>query len=404
MSLSLLAHLSLVRLGASRAPLARLRLACSALSLRISGVSSAGLDFGPGVSELSSLQSADDASLLENTRARFEAGHIYSRCGRLLLAVNPYRQLPSLYSEAMLQEYKMSLQPQAELAPHVYAVASAAHMGMLQNNKSQSVIISGESGSGKTESAKILLRYLAEVSTSSESDLHKRVLQTNPIMESFGCAKTLWNNNSSRFGKFLTLQFNSTGRMQGAFMKTYLLEKSRITSQMAGEHNYHVFYTVARGLPSDKKKAWGVRSPEEYSYLNIAQGEKIDWDEFPCDYPALVTAMESIPALEKSMMDCWKVLVAVLHLGDATLKGSGEDDDAEFTSEGRVHAQHAAKLLGCEEAQLTKAICTLNIKAGLDWISKPNTRGEAQSVKDALAKALYSKLFEFVVESINTGE
>ena len=130
-----------------------------------------------------------------------------------MLAVNPYRQLP-LYTPETLEAYKHSLQPQAELPPHVYAVAASAHLGMMQNSMSQSVIISGESGAGKTETAKILLQYLAAVSATAGGDLHKRVLQTNPIMENFGNARTVWNNNSSRFGKFLTLQFSASGRMQ----------------------------------------------------------------------------------------------------------------------------------------------------------------------------------------------
>ena len=152
------------------------------------------LDFGPGVSELSSLKTTEDTALLANTKERYDAGHIYTRSGRLLLAVNPYRQLP-LYTDEVLQQYKASLQPQAELPPHVYAVAASAHMGLMQNSMSQSVIISGESGAGKTETAKILLKYLAAVATpqdGSGGDLHTRVLQTNPIMESFGCAKTVW--------------------------------------------------------------------------------------------------------------------------------------------------------------------------------------------------------------------
>lgn len=170
-------------------------------------------DFGPGVSELSSLKAVEDADILENTRLRYEAGHIYTRSGRLLLAVNPYRRL-TLYTPELLEAYRNSLQPQAELPPHVYAVAASAYLGMIQNSSSQSVIISGESGAGKTETAKILLQYLAAVSSTAGGDLHKRVLQTNPIMENFGNARTVWNNNSSRFGKFLTLQFSASGRMQ----------------------------------------------------------------------------------------------------------------------------------------------------------------------------------------------
>ena len=162
-------------------------------------------DFGPGVSELSSLKAVEDADILENTRLRYEAGHIYTALAAAP-AVNPYRRL-TLYTPELLEAYRNSLQPQAELPPHVYAVAASAYLGMIQNSSSQSVIISGESGAGKTETAKILLQYLAAVSSTAGGDLHKRVLQTNPIMENFGNAATVWNNNSSRFGKFLTLQF-----------------------------------------------------------------------------------------------------------------------------------------------------------------------------------------------------
>eukprot|EP00308_Calcidiscus_leptoporus_P024250 CAMPEP_0119366430 /NCGR_PEP_ID=MMETSP1334-20130426/13293_1 /TAXON_ID=127549 /ORGANISM="Calcidiscus leptoporus, Strain RCC1130" /LENGTH=1364 /DNA_ID=CAMNT_0007382635 /DNA_START=58 /DNA_END=4152 /DNA_ORIENTATION=+ len=355
-------------------------------------------DFGPGASELTSLESVEDDALLQNTRLRYEKGHIYTRSGRLLLAVNPYRTLGGLYSDASLKAYKSALQPQSDLPPHVYAVAAAAYTGMMQDTKSQSVIISGESGAGKTETAKILLQYLADVSTAGQSDLHTRVLQTNPIMESFGCAKTVWNNNSSRFGKFLTLQFNSTGKMQGAFMKTYLLEKSRIVQQSKDEQNYHVLYTVANGLSADEKKEWCIPPVEQIKYLNLHQ-TKLQWEQFPCTYADLCTAMTCIPGLQPVQSGCWKVLMAVLSLGNAEFKSTNDDGDAVFVDDSPVAA--AAKLLSCQPEQLMKAITSQMIKAGLDWISKPNTTAVAKGVRDALAKALYSKLFIFIVDSIN---
>jgi len=354
-------------------------------------------DFGPGVSELSSLKSVEDADILGNTEVRYSAGHIYSRSGRLLLAVNPYRQLP-LYRPEILDAYKVSLQPQAELPPHVYAVAASAHLGMMQNSMSQSVIISGESGAGKTETAKILLQYLAAVSASAGGDLHKRVLQTNPIMENFGNARTVWNNNSSRFGKFLTLQFSATGRMQGAFMRTYLLEKSRITSQLPDEQNYHVLYQVAACLPEPLRRSYQLPEWKSLTYLNVRDVKKVEWDQFPTDFKELSEAMAAIPTVAPHTESVWKVLAAVLHLGNAKFKGSGEDD-AYFADGPSIGA--AAKLLGCDTEQLTKAICTLNIKAGLDWIAKPNTTTYAHSAKDALARALYSRLFDQLVEYIN---
>jgi len=351
---------------------------------------------GPGVSELTSLKSVEDAAILANTRERYESGHIYTRSGRLLLAVNPYRSLP-LYTPEVLELYKNSLQPQMELPPHVFAVAASAHLGMMQNMMSQSVIISGESGAGKTETAKILLKYLAAVASSAGGDLHSRVLQTNPIMENFGNARTVWNNNSSRFGKFLTLQFSASGRMQGAKMDTYLLEKSRITSQLPDEQNYHVLYQVAANLPKEKRDAYKMGSWETFAYLNVRDRKRVEWDQFPTDFKELEAAMKSIPTVAPHVESVWKVVAAVLHLGNAKFTGSG-DDDAAFAG-GAIDL--AATTLGCVSEQLTKAICTLNIKAGLDWIAKPNTTSYALSAKDALAKALYSRLFDALVERIN---
>mmetsp|Transcript_24541 Transcript_24541/g.80804 ORF Transcript_24541/g.80804 Transcript_24541/m.80804 type:complete len:1323 (+) Transcript_24541:97-4065(+) len=361
-------------------------------------------DWGPRdtESELTRLKSITDKALLQNVEKRYRAGNIYTRSGRIVLAVNPYKKLP-LYTEETLQAYKASLAPQVELPPHVYAVASSAHSGMLRTSTSQSVIISGESGAGKTETAKILLEYLAEVSCSG-SDLHTRVLKTNPIMESFGCAKTVWNNNSSRFGKFLTLQFSASGRMQGAFMKTYLLEKSRITSQLPGEQNYHVLYTVAKGLSSAQRTEFGLPkgsdAVESFKLLNLKKAGDVKWADFPCDFKELTEAFAVIPSLNDKQASCWRVIMAVLYLGNLSFTGQGEDD-AKVKDPAVVAA--VARLLSCETAQLEKAICTQNMKAGLDWISKPNTVAYASDVKNALTKALYSRLFDYIVEMVNVS-
>ncbi|EOD24030.1 hypothetical protein EMIHUDRAFT_450657 [Emiliania huxleyi CCMP1516] len=367
-------------------------------------------DWGPGCSELSSLKSATDKALLDNTEERYKAGNIYTRSGRLLLAVNPYKKLP-LYTDETLQAYKSSLAPQARGAPHrqsLWARGSDSLRGRSfsappRHAYMPSVIISGESGAGKTETAKILLEYLAEVSCSG-SDLHKRVLKTNPIMESFGCAKTVWNNNSSRFGKFLTLQFSASGRMQGAFMKTYLLEKSRITSQLPGEQNYHVLYTVAKGLSSAQRTEFGLPkgsdAVESFKLLNLKKAGDVKWADFPCDFKELTEAFAVIPSLNDKQASCWRVIMAVLYLGNLSFTGQGEDD-AKVKDPAVVAA--VARLLSCETAQLEKAICTQNMKAGLDWISKPNTVAYASDVKNALTKALYSRLFDYIVEMVNVS-
>ena len=198
----------------------------------------------------------------------------------------------------------------ARTRPHLLRAAPAATTVC-----AQSVIISGESGAGKTETAKILLKYLAAVSATAGGDLHSRVLQTNPIMENFGNARTVWNNNSSRFGKFLTLQFSASGRMQGAFMRTYLLEKSRITSVThPDEQTYHVLYQVAAGLPEATRKEWGMGPWESFKYLNVRDKAKVQWDQFPGDFKELEEAMAAIPTVAPHATSVWKVIAAILQL------------------------------------------------------------------------------------------
>ena len=181
------------------------------------------------------------------------------------------------------------------------------------------------------------------------------MLQTNPIMENFGNARTVWNNNSSRFGKFLTLQFSATGRMQGAFMRTYLLEKSRITSQLPDEQNYHVLYMVANGLPADLRKQYHLDAWHTYDYLNAkANPGRVDWKEFPTDFAELAQAMDAIPTVAPHAHGVWKIIAAILHLGNAKFAGADEDDAQFAGGEGNASIVHAASLLGCEAKQLVR--------------------------------------------------
>jgi myosin heavy subunit len=188
---------------------------------------------------------------------------------------------------------------------------------------------------------------------------------------------------------------------QGAFMRTYLLEKSRITSQLPDEQNYHVLYQVAACLPEKQRVAYQMPAWDQFAYLNVRDKKRVEWDQFPTDFKQLSEAMASIPTVAPHTEAVWRVLAAILHLGNAKFKGAGEDD-AYFVDTGPTSSiGTAARLLGCVTDQLTKAVCTLNIKAGLDWIAKPNSTSYAESAKHALSRALYSRLFDQLVEYIN---
>jgi myosin heavy subunit len=202
----------------------------------------------PNVDNLVGLSNLTEDAILHNLRIRFQRDWIYTCISSILIAVNPFRQLP-LYTVDVLQSYATSRE-KASLPPHIFSVADQAFHNMLKDSVSQSVVISGESGAGKTESTKLILQYLAEVSGSinTENSIEQQILQANPLMEAFGNAKTARNNNSSRFGKLITVYFNHNGEIVGGSVINYLLEKSRVTSVQESERNYHVFYELLAGV------------------------------------------------------------------------------------------------------------------------------------------------------------
>ncbi|EPS66547.1 hypothetical protein M569_08229, partial [Genlisea aurea] len=221
-----------------------------------------------GVDDMTKLSYLHEPGVLHNLKCRYDINEIYTYTGSILIAVNPFQRLPHLYGMDMMEKYRgVEI---GELGPHPFAIADAAYRQMIKEDISQSILVSGESGAGKTESTKMLMRYLAYMGGSAQSDgqsVEQRVLESSPVLEAFGNAKTVRNNNSSRFGKFVELQFNSRGRISGAAIRTYLLERSRVCQVSDPERNYHCFYMLCAAPPEEITR-YKLGNPKAFHYLN----------------------------------------------------------------------------------------------------------------------------------------
>ncbi|XP_053450255.1 unconventional myosin-IXa isoform X3 [Nycticebus coucang] len=367
--------------------------------------------------DLCSLPDLNEKTLLENLRNRFKHEKIYTYVGSILIVINPFKFLP-IYNPKYVKMYDNH--QLGKLEPHIYAVADVAYHAMLQRKKNQCIVISGESGSGKTQSTNFLIHHLTALSQKGfASGVEQIILGAGPVLEAFGNAKTAHNNNSSRFGKFIQVNYQETGTVLGAYVEKYLLEKSRLVYQEHNERNYHVFYYLLAGASEEERSAFHLKQPEEYHYLNQITKKPLrqSWDDYyydsepqDCftvegedlrhDFERLQLAMEMVGFLPKTRRQIFSLLSAILHLGNICYKKKTYRDDSIDICNPEV-LPVVSELLEVKEEMLFEALVTRKTVTVGEKLILPYKLAEAVTVRNSMAKSLYSALFDWIVFRIN---
>ncbi|XP_072319392.1 myosin-9-like isoform X2 [Eucyclogobius newberryi] len=352
------------------------------------------------VEDMAELTCLNEASVLHNIKERYYSGLIYTYSGLFCVVVNPYKYLP-IYTEEIVNMYKGK--KRHEMPPHIYAITDNAYRSMMQDREDQSILCTGESGAGKTENTKKVIQYLAHVASSSKSkkdqgELEKQLLQANPILEAFGNAKTVKNDNSSRFGKFIRINFDVTGYIVGANIETYLLEKSRAIRQAKEERSFHIFYYMLTGAGEKLRAELCLESYDKYRFLsngNMTIPGQQDKDLFT----ETMEAFQIMGIPEEESTGLLRVISAVLQLGNMTFKKERHSDQASMPDD--TAAQKVCHLLSINVTDFTRAILSPRIKVGRDYVQKAQTQEQAEFAVEALAKASYERMFRWLVMRIN---
>ncbi|KAG4165156.1 hypothetical protein ERO13_A13G061800v2 [Gossypium hirsutum] len=349
-------------------------------------------DILDGVDDLMQLSYLNEPSVLFNLQYRYKQDMIYTKAGPVLVAINPFKKVP-LYGNDYIEAYKnKSIE-----SPHVYAIADTAIREMTRDEVNQSIIISGESGAGKTETAKIAMQYLAVLG--GGSGIEYEILKTNPILEAFGNAKTLRNDNSSRFGKLIEIHFSETGKISGAKIQTFLLEKSRVVQCAEGERSYHIFYQLCAGAPRTLREKLNLKDVDEYKYLKQSNCYSITGVNDAEHFHIVKEALDIVHVSKEDQESVFAMLAAVLWLGNVSFTIIDNENHVEAVQDESLI--NVAKLIGCDAADLNLALSTRKMRVGSDNIVQKLTLSQAIETRDALAKSIYADLFEWLVEQIN---
>uniref|UniRef100_A0A8C2T698 Myosin IXA n=1 Tax=Coturnix japonica TaxID=93934 RepID=A0A8C2T698_COTJA len=347
--------------------------------------------------DLCGLPDLNEKTLLENLRNRFKQEKIYTYVGSILIVINPFKFLP-IYNPKYVKMYDNH--QLGKLEPHIYAVADVAYHAMLQRRKNQCIVISGESGSGKTQSTNFLIHHLTALSQKGfASGVEQIILGAGPVLEAFGNAKTAHNNNSSRFGKFIQVNYQETGTVRGAYVEKYLLEKSRLVYQEHNERNYHVFYYLLAGASEEERSAFHLKQPEEYHYLN-QDCFSVEGEDLKHDFERLQLAMEMVGFLPKTRRQIFSLLSAILHLGNIRYKKKTYRDDSIDICNPEI-LPIVSELLEVKEEMLFEALVTRKTVTVGEKLILPYKLAEAVTVRNSMAKSLYSALFDWIVFRIN---
>ncbi|KAJ7170185.1 P-loop containing nucleoside triphosphate hydrolase protein [Mycena filopes] len=358
-----------------------------------------------GVSDMTLLTTISNESINDNLQKRWTNGEIYTYIGAVLISVNPFRDL-GIYTEETLVKYRGK--NRLEVPPHVFSIAETSYYNMNAYHENQCVIISGESGAGKTEAAKRIMQYIAEVSGGQDSSIQEikdMVLATNPLLESFGCAKTLRNNNSSRHGKYLEIMFNAHGEPVGAQITNYLLEKGRVVGQIENERDFHIFYQFTKGATADQREMFGLQGPEAYVYTSASNCLEVSDIDDVEDYGETIKAMQVIGLSAHEQSEIFRMLAVILWLGNVQFSEK-DDGNSEIADSGVT--DFVGYLMEADAALVQKVLTSKIVETQRGGrrgsvYDVPLNPSQASSARDALSKAVYNNLFEWIVSRINVS-
>ncbi|XP_044253339.1 myosin heavy chain, non-muscle isoform X1 [Tribolium madens] len=365
------------------------------------------------VEDMAELTCLNEACVLHNLKDRYYSGLIYTYSGLFCVVVNPYKKLP-IYTEKIMERYKGI--KRHEVPPHVFAITDTAYRSMLQEREDQSILCTGESGAGKTENTKKVIQYLAYVAASKSpkgsgaqkdlisptrefsGGLEQQLLQANPILEAFGNAKTIKNDNSSRFGKFIRINFDASGYIAGANIETYLLEKSRAIRQAKQERTFHIFYQLLAGASTEQKKEFILEDPKSYPFLR-EDNHIVPGVDDAAEFQATVKSMNIMGMTNEDFSAIFRVVSAVMLFGTMQFKQDRNSDQATLPD--NTVAQKIAHLLGLSVTDMTKAFLKPRIKVGRDFVTKSQTKEQVEFAVEAISKACYERMFRWLVTRIN---
>ncbi|XP_033215073.1 myosin heavy chain, non-muscle isoform X1 [Belonocnema kinseyi] len=359
------------------------------------------------VEDMAELTCLNEASVLHNLKDRYYSGLIYTYSGLFCVVVNPYKRLP-IYTEKIMERYKGI--KRHEVPPHVFAITDTAYRSMLQDREDQSILCTGESGAGKTENTKKVIQYLAYVAASKPKsnatpspaliigELEQQLLQANPILEAFGNAKTVKNDNSSRFGKFIRINFDASGYIAGANIETYLLEKSRAIRQAKDERTFHIFYQLLAGASPEQKKEFILEDPKLYPFLSSGALPVPGMDD-AAEFFSTVKAMNIMGMTNEDFSSIFRIVSAVMLFGSMQFRQERNSDQATLPD--NTVAQKISHLLGLSVTEMTKAFLKPRIKVGRDFVTKAQTKEQVEFAVEAISKACYERMFRWLVNRIN---